>query len=168
MAARERVADAVLPEVVARRHLPAEAVASVSDGHGVRHVLERMHEDRHVELRPAERVGDGAFVSEVWERDQYAVDSVAMILEVIRAESGFLQALDRAVVRGGFGSDDRLDSVSLEHLQDCFPTGLTKMIRKEPPVADYYGERDASARLRRSFNVLRDGAIAPFMLGTRT
>ena len=84
----QRVRNAVLLEVVAGRHLAAEAVAAVADGHQSGRVGRGLHQHGHVEVGQAQRVGDGALVAEIRQRDDDAVDLVAVALEEVGADGG--------------------------------------------------------------------------------
>ena len=59
-------------------HLAAEAVAAVGDGHLAGGIGRRLDQHRHVEVGQAQGVGDAALVAEVRQRDDDAVDLVAV------------------------------------------------------------------------------------------
>ncbi len=93
---RERVLQAVLPQVVADRHLAAEAVAPVRDRHPLAGVGEGVHEHRHVEAGPAQRVGHGSLVAEVRQRHEHAIDAIGMRAKQVGAGARVGQTLDGA------------------------------------------------------------------------
>ena len=134
VAARERVLDPVLAQVVAGAHLAAEAVAPVGDRHLVGGVLEGVHEHGHVQPGPAQRVRDGALVAEVGQRHEHAVDLVAVRAEEVGAEAGFLQALDGAVVGGLDRGDDGADAQPFEHVEHGLPAGLAEVVGEKPAI----------------------------------
>ena len=112
--AGERVADAVLLQVVAGRHLAAEAVAPVLDRHQRRRVGRRLHQDRHVQVGHAQRVRDAALVAEVRQRHDDAVDLVPVPPEEVGARPRLGPRLDRAVLRVLRPEHDDLDARLLQ------------------------------------------------------
>jgi hypothetical protein len=104
VAGGEGVGDADLLEVVADAHLAAEGVAAVGDGHAGGVVGGGLNEDGDIEPGGFEDLGDGAFIAEVGEGDDDAVDFVAIFGEQIGAEAGFGAGFDGAVL-GLFGGD---------------------------------------------------------------
>ena len=97
MKSRQRIRDTILAQVVAGRHLAAETVAAMQDRHLRSVVGRRLHQHRHVEPRQPQRVGDRALVAEVGQRDDHAVDPVAVLAEQRRAALGFFVGLHRAM-----------------------------------------------------------------------
>ena len=89
-------------EIVAGRHLAAEAVAAVADGHLVAARRARPEPAPARRGRPAQRVGDAALVAEVRQRDDDAVDLVAMLAEQVGALLRVVVCFHRAVF-GVFG-----------------------------------------------------------------
>ena len=61
----QRIRNAILAEIIAGRHLAAEAVAAVQDGHLGGIVGSSLHEHRDIEPGQTHCVGDGALVTEV-------------------------------------------------------------------------------------------------------
>ena len=94
-----RVGNAVLPQVVAGRHLAAEAVAPVGDLHVVGAVGRGLHQHRHLQRGVADSVGDAALFAEVRQRHDDAVDLVAMLAEELRAAARLIRSLHRAEFR---------------------------------------------------------------------
>ncbi len=90
------VRDAVLLHVVAGRHLAAEAIAAIGDLHVVGAVGRRLHQHRHLQRGVADGIDDAALLAEVRERDEDAVDLVAMLAEELRATARFIRSLYRA------------------------------------------------------------------------
>src|SRR5690606_19234295 len=130
-----------LTEVVARRHLAAEAVAPADDGHLIGGVLKRVDEYRHIQIGPSDRVRDSTLVAEVGQCHQDAVDLVAMRPEEIGAQPRLLERLDRPVVRDLFRGDHRADALTLEHVEYRSAARLAEVMRKESAVADDDAER---------------------------
>ena len=106
------------------------------DPHAADAVGEGVDEHGDVEPGPAQRVGDGALVAEVGERDEDAVDLVAVALERVGAELRLLEALDGAVVRRVGGRDDGADAGLLKHLEDCLAPRRAEVVGEEAAVAD--------------------------------
>ena len=59
----------------------------MGDQHARGRVWSGLHQDGNAEIRPAQRVGDGAFVAEVRQRDDDAVDFFAVFFEEVGAFS---------------------------------------------------------------------------------
>ena len=70
----ERIRDAVLRQIIAGRHLAAEAVAAVGDGHFAGRIGRGLDQHGDVQLGQAQRIGDGALVAEIGQGDDDAVD----------------------------------------------------------------------------------------------
>ena len=113
------------------RHLAAEAVAAVADGHLRRGVRRGLHQHRHVQVRRAQRVGDGALVAEIRQRDDDAVDLVAMLPEQRRALPRLVAAFDRAVLR--------LLGVERDHAEPGVP--MAAIISSRPLLARWSGKK---------------------------
>lgn len=92
--------DAVLVEVVAHRYLAAEGVASAVEVHLVVLVVACLHEYGHVEFGAADGVDDSYLEAEIGQRDNNAVDFLAMLTEEVGALHSVLECLDGAAARG--------------------------------------------------------------------
>ena len=103
---RQRVGDAVLLQVVADRHLAAEAVAAEGDAHLAGRVGRGLDQHGHLQVGEADGVGQAALFAEVRQRDDQAVDLRRMLLEQRGALLGVLVGFHRAV-RGYFRSAAR-------------------------------------------------------------
>ncbi len=137
---RQAVLEAVLHEVVAGRHLAAEGITPVFHRHLPRLVGERMHEDRHVQARPAHDVGDGPFVAEIRQRHQHADDLVAVLLEQVRQLLRIRDAFD-AAVRAVFRPErDGLDPLAFEHAKHSLPALLAQVAGEKAAIADDHAE----------------------------
>ena len=111
---REGVRDAVLLQVVADRHLAAEAIATEGDGHLASGVGCGLDKDRNVEVGEAEGVGEATLFAEVWQRDDDAVDFLRVKLEELGALLCILVGFDRSM-RGHFRvKHDRLNAHGFE------------------------------------------------------
>ena len=74
----DRVRNAVLPQIVAGRHLAAEAVAAERNGHLLGIVGRGLDQHRHVQIRQAQGIGNGALFAEVRQGHDDAVDAIAI------------------------------------------------------------------------------------------
>ena len=70
----------------------------MQDGHVLRVVGRSLHQHRNVQPRQSKRVGDGALVTEVWQRYDHAIDLVAIFLKQRRATLRLFVSFDRAVL----------------------------------------------------------------------
>jgi len=135
---RQAEGDAVLTQVVAQRHLAAEAIAPPLQVHLGRIVRESVNEHRHAQVGEAQRVGDAALVAEVGQRDQHAVNLVAVRAEQLGAGVRFRQALHAAESGVLRAERDDLDALLREHLQHCLAPRFAQMAGEKSPVADNY------------------------------
>ena len=101
-----------------------------------------MHQHRYIQPAESDRVRYGPLIPEVGQRDQYAVDLVAVLLEQVAAQARFLQAFDGAVVRGVLIDDDRANACGIQYLQDLLAPLQAQVIRKETAVADNDAQGD--------------------------
>ena len=137
----ERIRDAILREIVAGGHLAAEAVAAVGDAHLGGGIGRGLDEYGDVQSGPAQRVGDGAFVAEIGQRHDDAVDFGGVLLEQVGAEVRFGQRFDGAVA-GLFGSYQHGSVAGLFERGDHFgAAALRQMAGKESAVADDNAKR---------------------------
>jgi hypothetical protein len=104
MASGQRIRNPVLHQIVADRHFSAEAVAPVANGHAARRVRRSLHQNRHAQPGHSQGVRHGAFIAEVGQRDDDAVNLAAMLLKQLRAAGGFRSGFDGAVF-GLFGTN---------------------------------------------------------------
>ena len=151
----ERIADAVLAEVVADRHLAAEAVAAMLDRHAPALVREGVDEHRHVEVRPAQRVGHRPLVAEVRQRHEDAVDLVAAGPEQVGAGAAVGEAFDGPVRRGVGLERDRLEAFPAHGGEHVGASGGAEMRRKEAAVADDDAQRRRSSGSWRTLTLSR-------------
>ena len=139
----ERIGNAVLREVVARRHLAAEAVAPVGDGHPRRRVGGRLNQHRHVQAGQPQGVRDAALVAEIRQRDDHAVDLVAVLLEEVGAGHRFGARLHRSVLAVLGPQRDRAVAGGAQHFQHLRPAALGEVVGEEPAVSDDHSKRHA-------------------------
>src|SRR5437868_546228 len=102
-----------------------------------------MHEHGYIEPGHANRLRDRALVAEVRQRDDDAVDIVAMLLEQRRTRLGFVAAFDGAVIRFLRADDHRVDAFFLERAQNLVAARAGEVPGKESAIADDHAERDA-------------------------
>ena len=138
----EREGNVVLAEVVADRHLAAERIAPVPDGHVFRVVVEGVNEHRHAQAGPAEGVGHAAFVAEVRQRDEDAVNLAGVLLEQIGAFLRVFHGFDRAEFGCVLRQRDHADAEFFERGQDFLAPGVAEVGGKETAIADDDAEFD--------------------------
>ena len=136
----EGVADAVLGQVVARRHLAAEAVAAMLDAHPARLVGKRVNEHRHVQPGQAQGIRDSPLVAEVRQGDEDAVDLSAVGLEELGALLRVGPRLHRPVLRLLRAQGDGLDALFLQHGEDGLAALLAELGGEKAAVAHQHPE----------------------------
>ena len=94
------------------------------------------------EAREAQRIGDGALVAEIRERDDYAVNAVAIGAEMGGAAQRFFVGFDRAVIAFFFVEDDYVHARLLQHLEHFGAADFGEMAREEAAVSHDQGQRD--------------------------
>ncbi len=146
----ERVRNAVLLEVVARRHFSAKAVAAMRDGHLCRRVRSRLNQNRHVQPRKSQGVGNRALVAEIRKRNDDAVDLVARGFEQRGAALGFLVGFDSAVFAGLRTEGNHVHSCRLENLDHLLAAGLGQMVGEESAVSHDQAHRHLGCSHRAS------------------
>ena len=127
---------AVLVQVVAHRNLAAEGIAAAFDVELVKAVRVGLYEDRHIEARQLDRVRDTAFVTEVRQRDEDAVDAVGVLPEEFTALLGVIPRFDRAEFGRVFVENHRVNIEFCQHLKDIAPPLADQHIGEEVAVAD--------------------------------
>ena len=126
--------------------LPQNASRRVVDPHLRRVVGGGVDQDRHVQSGEAQRVGDAAFVAEVGERDDHAVDVVPMLPEEGGAGLGLVATLDGAVVRLARPHDHGVVPLLLQGAEDLLASRAGEVSRKEAPIADDDAELHLAGR----------------------
>ena len=142
MLRRQRVADAILAQVVADAHLAAETIAAPVDGHMHWIVRECVHEHRHVKSGKSYCIGNGALVAKIRQRHEYAVYLVTVLPEHLATQPSFRQGLNRAVGGGVHVGNDRVYARFLQGVQNGFTALGSEMVREEAPVTDDHAQRD--------------------------
>ena len=104
-----------------------------------------MHQDRDVEAREAQRLGDSLLIAKVGQRHDYAVNLVTIGAEQCGALLGFFSRLDRAMLGLLRRRRDHVVSRGFENAQHLLAAGLGQMIGKEAAVSD--DESEGHARL---------------------
>ncbi len=131
----ERIRNLVLHEVVADRHLAAEAIAAIGDGHFAGVVRRGLHQDGYAEAGEPQRIGHGAFVAKVGQGDDDAVNLGGMGAKQVSALLGLGVGLDGAVIGLFRAQDDGTNSCALQSRQHNFAAGAGKMARKKSAIA---------------------------------
>ena len=134
---RQRVRDPVLAQVVACRHLSAEAVAPMRNRHLLRRVRRGLHEHRHVEIGQSQCVCNGALVPEIGQRDNYAVDTPA---PCARNSSAQRLASSRVSTAPCLLCEGSRTTASMPacctRLDHLFAAGLCQLPREKSAIAD--------------------------------
>src|ERR1700722_10344063 len=89
--------NAVLPQIITSRHLPAEAVPPESDGHLSGIVRRSLDQNRNMQVRQAKGIGNRALFPEVGQSYDDAIDAITISFEQIGTAPGFFAGLDRSV-----------------------------------------------------------------------
>jgi hypothetical protein len=135
-----------LTEVIADRHLAAEAVAAVLDRHPGAFVAEGVDQDRHLQSRPAQRVRNRALVAEVRERHDHAVDLVTVLAKEVGACACVRETLDGAVQRRLRVECDDAEPVFPQRRQNLGATRRAQVRREKAAVPDDEPQRRWSFR----------------------
>jgi hypothetical protein len=164
VACRIGEAHAVLVEVVGDRDLAAKRVTPAVNVHLVDLVIAGLKQDRNVEPRLVDKLGDRNLVPEIRQADDQPVDRVALFAKMFCIEAGVLPRLHRAVLRRLQRKDAVADIEAIE-LSDEFPARLQRRRRvEELPAAhdqaEFDGTKIAFAHSRKPC-VLRGGGVAP-------
>src|ERR1700758_2470119 len=130
------IRDAVLAEVVAGRHFPAEAIAAVQDGHLRRVIRCGLNQYRDAETRKAQRVRNRALVAEVGQGDDDAVDLVAMFSEQGRAALSLFMRFDCSVLAVFGTENDGIDAGLRQRLNHLLASGLRQLVGKKAAISD--------------------------------
>ena len=130
----ERIRNAVLRQIVARRHLPAKTVAPVRDGHLGLRVRRCLHQNGHSEMRQPQRIRDGAFVSKIRQSHNHAVNRIGSGVKQFSAPLRFFVRFDRTVLALFWSEHHHLDARILQDPSHLLPPGLRQMVRKKAPV----------------------------------
>ena len=160
--------DAVLVEVVAHRELAAERVAPAAQVDLVEFVVRRLHEHRHIELRPLDRFDDGDLVAEVGQEDDEAVDIVAVLVEQLHVLAHVFLGLDGAVVRRVDRQDVIADAELVELGDDVAPRVERQRAVEELAAGDDQAERDFLVKHLHCVSPLRTGRAIPRRPAYRT
>ena len=132
----ERIRNAVLREIVAGRHLAAEAVAAVAmvilpGSSGVAWISTGTCRSAR-----RKRIGDGALVAEVRQRDDDAVDLDSRLRsETGRRTAGLLPGFDRAVLAFFRRQRDHLHAGAVSTRMHFLAAASRQMIGEEAAIA---------------------------------
>jgi hypothetical protein len=127
--------DTVLSKIVADRDLAAERVATPLNVELIQIVRTRLHEDRNVQGRKSQDVGDGFLVAEVWQTDKHAVDPVTVLAKQFGTRLRMLPRLHRAELGLVFAEHDRLDFERREQRHEIAPCLRNKLIGEKIAIA---------------------------------
>ena len=123
-------------QIIAGRHLAAEAVAAELDGHFRRGIRRGLHQHGNVQIGQAQRIGDGALLAEIRQGDDHAVDAVAVGAKQIGAFARFHARFHRAVFAFLGTEHQRLNARGRERLDDLLASFFGEMVGKEASVPD--------------------------------
>ena len=118
------------------RHLSAEAVAAIGDLHVVGAVRRGLHQHRHLQGGVADGVDDAALLAEVRQRDDDAVDLVAMLAEELGATARFIGCFYGAELRLLRRERDDAYAGLFEHTDHRLSTFLGEVIGKETTISN--------------------------------
>ena len=110
-------------------------------------VVEGMNEHRHAQAGPAEGVGHAAFVAEVRQRDEDAVNLAGLLLEQVGAFLRVFHGFDRAEPGCADRQGDRADAKFFEQGENFLASGVTEMGGEETAVADDNSESNHNVGL---------------------
>src|SRR5262249_39386341 len=130
----QRIGNSVLRQVVADRHLAAEAVASRRDAHLARIIRGGLHKHRHSKSGKPQSICHSAFVAKIWQSHDDAIDLISTFAKERSAPPGFLVRLDSAELGLFRSKSDGTPPGGLKGLEDLLATSLCRMIRKELPI----------------------------------
>ena len=85
MQSSHRVRNAVLAQIVAGGHLSAKAIATEGNRHLLCIIWRRLNQHRDAQIGKAQGISNGALFTEIRQRDNDAVNAIAVLLEEIRA-----------------------------------------------------------------------------------
>ena len=131
----DRVRNAVLPQIVAGRHLAAEAVAAERDRHLAGIVRRGLDQHRHVQIGQAQGIGDGPLFAEVRQGHDHAVDAIAIAFEQVGAAPGLFPGFDRSVFAFFRSQRDHVHARRGQHAQHFLAAALRQMIGEKTAVA---------------------------------
>ena len=142
MRSRQGVRDAVLPQIITGGHFSAKTVAAVRDGHFRRGIGRGLHQHRNFQPRKTHGVGDGAFVAEIRQRDDHAVNAVGIGAEEFGATHGLFVGFDRAVIAQLHVQNHHIHAGFLQHLYHLCPAQLGKVAREKAAISHNQPQRD--------------------------
>ena len=130
------ILDAILPQIVADRHLAAEAVAAEGNAHLAGIVRRRLDQNRHAQIGQPNGIGQTALLAEVRQRDDDAVDLIGMLFEERGAGLRLFVGLHRA--EGGLlrRSNDHLVSLLFNRRNHLRASRCCQVARKKAPIAN--------------------------------
>src|SRR5690606_28339786 len=89
-------------------------------------------------------------IAEVRQRDQHAVNLVAVLAEELSVQLRLTQRFNRAVSRIILANDDGVDARAIEYLQNSLPPADDEMFWKDSAIAHDHRQRDRTAGNRRA------------------
>ena len=141
MQPRQRVGNPILLQVVADRHLPAEAVPPERNRHLSHMVGRRLNQHRHLQIRQLERIRQPTLLAKVRQRNDDPIDLSRMRLEQRRALLCILVGLYRPMRRLFRTQHKRLDARSLQRRNHLQPSTGGKVAGKKSTVAHNHTHR---------------------------
>ena len=115
-----------------------------------------------MKIGPAQSIGDGTFLTKVWQGHDDAVDAVSIAPEKIGATPRLFAGLDRTVLALFCREGDNIDASRSQNTQNLFAATLGQMVRKETTVANnqphgHFSGRHTAPRSKRKFYDCRCG-----------
>ena len=136
MQRRQRIRNFVLRQIVAGAHLAAEAIAPHGDGHVVGAIGRGLDEHGYVQAGGPQRLHLAALFTKIGQRDDDAVDLVAVAVKQLRALAGIRTGFHSTVLRVFRGENHYAVAGGFQHADDFLTAGLGQVIREEAAIAD--------------------------------
>ncbi len=115
MKSGDGVGDAILPKVVASRHLAAKTVAAKRDRHLPGVIRSSLHEHGDMQVCEPKRIGNRALLPEVGQSHDDAINSIPILFKQVRAAPGLLPRFDCAVLTLLRSEGNHVHACATEH-----------------------------------------------------
>ena len=135
MQRRNRIWNAVLLQVVARRHLSAKAVAAEGNRHFFRIVWGGLNQHRYAQPRQAQGICNRTLFAKIRQRDDNPVKTVRIFLKQIGAAPRFFARLNRAVLAFLRRERDYIHTRRFQRPDHLFTATFGQVVREKSPVS---------------------------------